>query len=202
MLNTYHWFFSRLKYSVPLKYFSSNLHLQNMSAQKNLRKTWKVSWQSTKKVFYKKNPKQDKTFWLRVLYTALYCWITWRGSYLAKYHWSSLDPQKITEAFTQRAHSEWEKWKFCIIHWRLTQTVTGLNSCITMMYEMLPTMRSGTRLKNTKYKEVNFKTLWVLSRSQLVSMTEKTKTNRDKVEWRNLLLTKWRLRWNMIVFYK
>lgn len=156
-----------MKYSVPLKHFSSNLHLQNMATQKNLRKTWKTSnLVSPLKIFFtqtktNKNEKQTKhpqTFWLRVSYTALYCSSTWRDRYLEKYHWFSLDPQNITEAFTQRAHSEWEKNK--ALHCSLQTYPNSYWAEFTHHLDVRDvTMRSGTRLKNTKYKEVSIKTL-------------------------------------------
>lgn len=78
-----------------------------MSAQKNLRKTWKVSWQSTKKVFYK-NQNKTKLFGLGcyiLLYTAglLERVATWQNT---------IDPAwilKILQKHLPREHIQNEK---------------------------------------------------------------------------------------------
>lgn len=86
---------------MPLKHLSSNLHLQNITAQKNLRKTWKVSYlvSPLKIIFLLLKKKNLLGLWCYILlYTA-------RVSEEAAAWRNSIDPANICKA---RRNSKWQ----------------------------------------------------------------------------------------------
>lgn len=84
---------------------------------------------------------------------------------------------KILQKHLPREHIQNEKKiKLCIVHCRLTQTVTGLNSHITLMYEMLRWGQGqDSRIQNTK--KLALKHFRYYLEANWLSVTEKTKTN-------------------------
>lgn len=140
-----------------------------------------------------------------MLLTALYCWSTWRDSYLEKHHWSSLDPQNISEGLSQRAHSQWENQHPALFIATLPKPLLGW---IHASRCMLCCMRSyhevqgwDLRIQNTK--KLPLKHFSCSLEANLVSTMEKTKINVERGLNEGIhTLRKWRLRWNMIILYK